>query len=41
MVPLTNRVRVRRDIFSLIIENNNFIFEVKVILGLESTRTDD
>ena len=34
-------VKVRRHHLSLIIETNNFIFEVKVILGLESTRTDD
>ena len=34
-------VKVRRHHLSVIIETKNFTFEVKVILGLESTRTDD
>ena len=37
MEPLTNRVKVRIYFCGLTIETNNFAFEVKVILGLEST----
>ena len=37
MGPLTNRVKVRIYFYGLTIEINNFAFEVKVILGLDST----
>ena len=37
MAPMTNRVKVRKHFLGLSIETNNFAFEVKVILGLEST----
>ena len=37
MAPMTNRVQVWLYILGLTIETNNFTFEVKVILGLEST----
>ena len=36
MAPMTNRVKVWRYSWGLIIETDNFTFEVKVILGLES-----
>ena len=36
MATLTNRIKVQ----GLTIETNNFAFEVKVILGLESTCQD-
>ena len=39
--PKTNRVNVLRCLQGLSIETNNFAFEVKVILGLESTLRDD
>ena len=37
MEPMTNRVKVSKNFLGLSIETNNFAFEVKVILGLEST----
>ena len=37
MAPMTNRVKVRRLFYGVIIESNNFAFYVKVIQGLEST----
>ena len=37
MVHKTNRVKVLKYFQGLIIETNNFAFEVKVILGLETT----
>ena len=40
MEPLTNRVKVRIYFSDLTIETNNFAFEVKVILGLESTHLE-
>ena len=40
MAPMTNRVKVRRYILGLTIETNNFAFEVKVILGLDSTHLE-
>ena len=40
MVPKTNRGKVWKYFQGLTIETNNFAFEVKVILGLESTRPD-
>ena len=40
MVPITDRDKVLRYLLGLTIETNNFAFEVKVILGLESTRPD-
>ena len=36
MVPQTNRVKVKRYILGLTFETNNFAFEVKVLLGLQS-----
>ena len=40
MAPLTNRVKVRIYFYALTIEINNFAFDVKVILGLESTHLE-
>ena len=40
MGPMTNRVKVRIYFYGLTIEINNFAFEVKVILGMESTIPD-
>ena len=40
MAPMTNRVKVLKCFQGLTIEANNFAFEVKVILGLESTCPD-
>ena len=40
MDPMTNRVKVWKYVKGLTIETNNFAFEVKVILGLESTYQD-
>ena len=38
--PIANRVKVWQYVYVLTIESNNFAFEVKVILGIESTRLD-
>ena len=40
MAPMKNRVKVWLYIEGLTIDTNNFAFEVKVMLGLESTRPD-
>ena len=40
MASITNRIKVLKHLLGLIIETNNFAFEVKVILGLESTCQD-
>ena len=40
MAPMTNRVKVLKSFHGLTIEINNFAFEVKFILGLESTIPD-
>ena len=40
MALMTNRVKVWKFFYGLIIETSNFAFEVKVILGLESTYSD-
>ena len=37
MSPMPNRVKVKRHFQGLIIETNNFAFEIKVVLGLETT----
>ena len=37
MGPLANKVKVRIYFYGLAIEISNFAFEVKVIVGLEST----
>ena len=37
MAPKTNRVKVSKYFQGLTVETNNFAFEVKVILGLETT----
>ena len=37
MAPMTNRGKIQKYFYGLTIETNNFAFEVKVILGLEST----
>ena len=37
---MTNRVKVWKHFLGLSIETNNFAFEVKVILGLESTHLE-
>ena len=38
---MTNRVKVRRYFYGVTAETDNFAFEVKVILGLESTFPND
>ena len=40
MAPLTNMVKVQRNVHGKSNETNNFAFEDMVILGLESTRLD-
>ena len=40
MDPIANRVKVLKYFWGLIIETNNFAFEVKVVLGLKSTGQD-
>ena len=40
MAPKTSKAMVLKHLLGLIIETNNFAFEVKVILGLESTCQD-
>ena len=40
MASMTNKVEVWKYFQGLIIETSNFAFEVKVILGLESTCLD-
>ena len=37
---MTNRVKVKKYFRGLIIATNNFAFEVKAILGLESTHLE-
>ena len=37
---LTNRVKVLEYFWGLLIATNNFAFEIKVILGLESTHLE-
>ena len=39
--PMTNRAKVWKYFQGLTIDTNNYAFEVKVILSLESTYTDD
>ena len=39
MTPMTNKVKVYKYFSGLFIETNNFAFEVKVIVCLESTFT--
>ena len=41
MAPMANRVKVKKYFLGITIETNNFAFEVKVILVLESTCPDD
>ena len=38
--PVTNRVKVKKYFWNPIIATNNFTFEVKAILGLESTHLE-
>ena len=40
MAPMTFRVKVKKYFCGLIISTNKFAFEVKAILGLESTHLD-
>ena len=40
MAPMTNSVKVKKQFQGLTIETNNFAFEVKGILGLETTCPD-
>ena len=40
MAPRANTVKVWKYLQGLTIETNNFAFEAKVILGLESTCSD-
>ena len=40
MTPSTNQFKVWKYVLGVTIEPNNFAFEVKVILDLESTRSD-
>ena len=38
MEPITNRVKVWTHFWGLTIEVKNFVFVIKVLVGLESTR---
>ena len=38
--PMTNRVKVSKFVWGLIIATNNFAFEIKAMLGLESTNLE-
>ena len=38
MAPMTNTIKFKRYLQGLAIVVNNFAFEIKAILGLESTR---
>ena len=40
MAPMSNRVKVQKHIWDLIIATNNFAFEVEPIVGLESTHLE-
>ena len=40
MTPMTNRVKVRKYFLGLLMTTSNFAFEVKAILGLESTHLE-
>ena len=40
MAPMTNRVKVSKCFWGRLIATSNFAFEVKVILGLESTHLE-
>ena len=40
MASMTNRVKIRKYFLSLTIETNNFVFDVRDILGLESSCPD-
>ena len=37
MAPMNNRVKIYKYFLGLLMANSNFAFEVKAILGLEST----
>ena len=41
MDSMADRVMVYRYLYGLVIDTNNFAFEVKVTLGLKSTDLDD
>ena len=40
MAPITNRVKVYKYFWGLLMATNNFAFEVRAILGLESTNLE-
>ena len=40
MACVTDRIKVQRHLFGRTIETNNFSFDAKVILALESTRLE-
>ena len=40
MAPMTKRVKVKKYILGLLMATSNFAFEVKAILGLESTHLE-
>ena len=40
MAPMTNRDKVKKYFWGLIIATNNFAFEVKVIVGFENIYSD-
>ena len=40
MAPITNRAKALKKFWGLLIATSNFAFEVKDILGLESTHLD-
>ena len=40
MTPMTNRVKVQKYFWGLIIGTNNFVFEVKFTRGLEDTHSE-
>ena len=40
MAPMTSRVKVSKYVWGLLMATSNFAFEVKDILGLESTHLE-
>ena len=40
MAPITNRAKVLKKFWGLLMASSNFAFEVKDILGLESTHLE-
>ena len=40
MAPITNRVNVKNNFWGILMATSNFAFEVRAILGLESTNLE-